>query len=42
MRLTSYHNVYFLARLMKEAGGAIKKDRFREFKDEFLEMYNNS
>ncbi len=42
MRFTSYHNVYFLARLMKEAGEAIKKDRFREFKNEFLEMYNNS
>lgn len=42
MRLTSYHNVYFLTHLMKEAGEAIKRDRFREFKDEFLEMYNNS
>ena len=42
MRLTSYHNVYFLARLMKEAGEAIKKDKFAGFKDEFLEMYNNS
>ncbi len=42
MRLASYHNVYFLARLMKEAGEAIRKDRFREFKDEFLEIYENS
>lgn len=42
MRLTSYHNLYFLACLMKEAGEAIRKDRFREFRDEFLEIYRNS
>jgi len=42
MRLTSYHNVYFLARLMEKAGEAIKKDKFAEFKDGFLEAYRNS
>lgn len=41
MRLTSYHNVYFLAHLMEEAGEAIRRDRFREFKNEFLEVYEN-
>jgi len=42
MRLTSYHNVYFLARLMEKAGEAIKKNRFAEFKDDFLSEYGNS
>jgi len=41
IRLTSYHNLYFLTRLMKEAGEAIRKDRFAEFKNEFLRVYNN-
>ena len=39
-RLTTYHNLYFLVNLMKDARKAILEDRFKEFKDEFLKNYN--
>jgi len=39
MRLTSYHNLYFLARLMEKARRAIRRDKFRQFKGEFLGGY---
>ncbi len=44
-RLTTYHNLYFLVQLMKNARKAILEDRFPEFKEEFIENYkmgNNS
>lgn len=42
MRLTTYHNLYFLADLMKKIKQSIKEDRFEEFKKSFLEKYENS
>ena len=42
MRLTSYHNLYFLAHLVKEAAGAIKKDKFEKFKNEFIQEYQKT
>jgi len=39
MQLASYHNLYFLAHLMKKAGEEIRRDRFAEFKKGFLEKY---
>ncbi len=44
-RLTTYHNLYFLVHLMKNARKAILEDRFPEFKEEFIKNYqmgNNS
>ncbi len=35
LRLTSYHNLYFLIKLMKDAREAIKEKRFKEFKERF-------
>ena len=35
LRLTSYHNLYFLIKLMKDARKAIKEKRFKEFKERF-------
>jgi queuine tRNA-ribosyltransferase len=37
--LASYHNLYFLHDLVKNARRAIEEDRFREFKNEFLRNY---
>lgn len=39
-RLTSYHNLYFLVQLMKDAREAIKKGKFQKFKKEFIDKYN--
>ncbi|AVQ17518.1 tRNA-guanine transglycosylase [Fusobacterium gonidiaformans 3-1-5R] len=39
-RLTSYHNLYFLVQLMKDAREAIKKGEFQKFKKEFIDKYN--
>ena len=39
-RLATYHNLYFLLKLMKDARKAILEDRFKEFKDEFIKNYN--
>ena len=35
-RLTSYHNLYFLLRMMDQIREAIEQDRFTEYKKEFL------
>ncbi len=39
MRLTTYHNLYFLARLMEQAGEAIRDNSFKNFKREFRGNY---
>ena len=39
IRLTSYHNVYFLIKLMEQVRQAIREDRLRDFRDEFFERY---
>lgn len=39
LRLTSYHNLYFLSNLMKQVREAIKEDRLQEFKEAFFEEY---
>ena len=41
LRLTSYHNLYFLIKLMKDAREAIKEKRFKEFKENFIKRYEN-
>lgn len=38
-RLLSYHNVYFLVKLMEEIRTSIKEDRFLEYYHEFLGEY---
>ena len=40
-RMISYHNLYFLRQLVREARKAIKEDRFESFKDEFIKKYMN-
>lgn len=39
LRLTSYHNLYFLLDLMKNIRQAILEDRLLEYKEEFFEQY---
>ena len=39
IRLTTYHNLYFLLNLMKQVRTAIKEDRLGDFKEEFFEQY---
>ena len=41
-RLTSYHNLYFLLRMMDQIREAIEQDRFTEYKKEFFENYNEN
>ncbi|MDD2654516.1 MAG: tRNA guanosine(34) transglycosylase Tgt [Candidatus Omnitrophica bacterium] len=36
LKLVSYHNVYFFMKLMRDIRQAIEKDRFGEFKKDFL------
>lgn len=38
-RLATYHNLYFLVHLMKNARNAILEDRFEEFYNEFVKNY---
>lgn len=38
-RLTTYHNLYFLLKLMKQIREAIREDRLPDFKEEFFEKY---
>lgn len=38
-RLATYHNLYFLLKLMKDSRVAIKEKRFKEFKAEFEKNY---
>lgn len=39
VRLTTYHNLYFLLNLMKQVRQAIMEDRLRDFRDEFFAKY---
>jgi len=39
IRLTSYHNLYFLSNLMEQVRDAIRNDRLGDFRDEFFEQY---
>ena len=39
IRLTSYHNLYFLVNLMKKVRQAIVDDNLLEFRQDFLERY---
>jgi queuine tRNA-ribosyltransferase len=39
--LASYHNLYFLYDLVREARRAIAEDRFVSFKKTFLDRYNH-
>jgi len=39
IRLTTYHNLYFLLNLMEQVRTAIKEDRLGDFKEEFFEKY---
>ena len=39
IRLTSYHNVYFLVNMMSKIREAIEADRFLEYKQEFYAQY---
>jgi queuine tRNA-ribosyltransferase len=39
IRLTSYHNLYFLLKLMEKVRQAILEDRLGDFREEFFERY---
>ena len=39
-RLATYHNLYFLLKLMKDSRKAILEKRFTEFKEEFIKNYS--
>lgn len=39
IRLTSYHNVYFLIKLMEQIRQAIREDRLGDFREQFFEQY---
>ena len=39
LRLTSYHNLYFLLNLMKQVRQAIMDDNLLEFRQDFFERY---
>ena len=39
IRLTSYHNLYFLMNLMEQVRQAIREDRLGDFREEFFEQY---
>lgn len=38
-RLTTYHNLYFLIKLMERVRSAIREDRLLDFREEFFESY---
>ncbi|MFA5259564.1 MAG: tRNA guanosine(34) transglycosylase Tgt [Candidatus Pacearchaeota archaeon] len=40
--LASYHNLYYLQDLIKQAKGQIKKGKFKEFKDKIKKIYKKS
>jgi queuine tRNA-ribosyltransferase len=42
LRLTTYHNLYFLLRLMEKVRQAIMEDRLLDFRDEFMVQYYGS
>lgn len=39
IRLTTYHNLYFLIKLMEKVRQAIQEDRLLDFRDQFFETY---
>lgn len=39
MRLTTYHNLYFLSTLVKKAREAIRKDNFKSFKQSVISIF---
>ncbi|TGB04194.1 tRNA guanosine(34) transglycosylase Tgt [Halobacillus salinus] len=39
IRLTTYHNLYFLLKLMGQVRDAIREDRLGDFREEFFEQY---
>lgn len=39
LRLTTYHNLYFLTRLMDGVRKAIREDRLLDFRDQFFARY---
>ncbi|MGM8214226.1 tRNA guanosine(34) transglycosylase Tgt [Bacillaceae bacterium W0354] len=39
LRLTTYHNLYFLVKLMEQVRQAIKEDRLGDFRDQFFDQY---
>jgi len=39
IRLTTYHNLYFLLKLMENVRQAIREDRLGDFREEFFEQY---
>ena len=39
LRLTTYHNLYFLIRLMERIREAIREDRLLDFRDQFFAQY---
>jgi len=39
IRLTTYHNLHFLLKLMEQVRQAIREDRLGDFRDEFFERY---
>lgn len=41
MRLTTYHNLYFLSQLVKRARESIKKDRFEPFKQDLVSNFRD-
>jgi queuine tRNA-ribosyltransferase len=42
LRLTTYHNLYFLLKLMEQVRQAIREDRLLDFRDEFMMKYYGS
>lgn len=42
LRLTTYHNLYFLLNLMKQVRKAIEEDRLLDFRKQFMEQYYGS
>ncbi|MBA4541353.1 tRNA guanosine(34) transglycosylase Tgt [Thermoactinomyces daqus] len=42
LRLTTYHNLYFLLRLMEKVRQAIREDRLLDFRDSFMMKYYGS
>ncbi|MGP4071404.1 tRNA guanosine(34) transglycosylase Tgt [Piscibacillus sp. B03] len=39
LRLTTYHNLYFLVKLMSDVREAIREDRLGDFRDQFFDQY---
>lgn len=42
VRLTTYHNLYFLIQLMKKSREAIKSGAFQQFKSDFIKKYSTN